>query len=68
MSSWSILSKRLHQMRTVDDYRTKDRHLLMARIKLVRMHNLKVKETKRLQYLLSPVMMKKTSLETRLMR
>ena len=51
-------------MKMADSYRTQ----MVTKFKLVKMHSLKAKEIKRLQYLLRPVMTKKTSLETRLMR
>ena len=57
MSSWSILGKKPHQMKMADYYRTQ----MVTKFKLVKMHSLKAKETKRLQYLLTPVMTKKTS-------
>ena len=56
MSSWSILGKKLHQMRMADYYRTQTR----TKFKLVKMHSLKVKETKRQRYLLTPATRRKT--------
>ena len=56
MSSWSILGKKLHQMRMADYYRTQTR----TKFKLLKMHSLKVKETKRQRYLLTPATRRKT--------